>query len=131
MLLSKPIRSPRAQNDGTRISVMNRHTLNDGITPDVTIKPEMYDLWRPELSAPSNLLGDYYKRGLSWVDFEFAYLDYLSNPDIKPVLSELAHTAMRTNITILCTEDSPQKCHRRLIVESCGLILPDLDVNIG
>lgn len=109
---------------------MNRHTLNDGVTADRTITGDMYDEWWPDLSAPPALLGDYYKRGLPWEDFESQYLEHLSDPKPKEQLHRLTALAVENNVTILCTEDTPEFCHRRLLISQCRLILPTLDVQI-
>ena len=70
MLKTKCILEPKEISDGLRISVMNRHTLNDGVTPDLRIDSSSYDLWFPWLAPPNLLLGDYYKRGLPWEQYE-------------------------------------------------------------
>lgn len=127
MLRSGPIRTP---GDGIRMSVMSRHTLNDGTTPDPTITPELFDIWYPELAPPPTLLGDYYKRGLSWAEFEDRYNEHLDLPAIDKALRWLARQAMSLDITVLCTEESPQQCHRRLLVARCKVLLPDLQVSI-
>ena len=43
MLFTESILSERHPDSGTRISVMSRHTLNDGVTPDPRIIPASYD----------------------------------------------------------------------------------------
>ena len=67
--MTKCIKAPASFEDGIRISVMSRHTLADGVTPDPEIRPEMFDQWWPELAPPPRLIGSYYKRGLSWAEF--------------------------------------------------------------
>jgi len=130
MLRSKPIRSKREELDGVRMSVMSRHTLNDGQTPDETITPDMYDMWWPHLAAPAQLLGDYYKRDLSWDEFEVRYNEHLDIPQVHELTARLAHLALEQNVTVLCTEDTPEQCHRRLLVERCKLIIPKLIIDI-
>lgn len=130
MLLSKPIRSVREPADGLRVSVMSRHTLNDGVTPDQTIKPWMFDVWQPGLAPPARLLGDYYRRGIDWPEFESRYNDHLTTPYVDEQIRELALQAITENITILCTEESPEICHRRLIVARCVAIEPVLEFDI-
>ena len=76
MIKTKCIKDPIEPSDGIRISVMSSHTI-DGIIPDTEITENMYDLHIPELAAPKNLLGDYYKRGLSWSEYEIRYLEYI------------------------------------------------------
>lgn len=61
MLKSKSILAPKEETDGTRISIMSRHTLNDGVTPDPRLTPDLYDEHRPVLAAPARAVGGYYK----------------------------------------------------------------------
>ncbi|MBI5803556.1 hypothetical protein HY448_02625, partial [Candidatus Pacearchaeota archaeon] len=63
-LYTKCILSAPSYVDRVRISVMSRHTLNDGITPDERITSEKFNLHVPELAPPLKLIGDYYKRNL-------------------------------------------------------------------
>jgi len=59
---------------GTRISVMSRHTLNDGKTPDERITESSYDEWMPELAPSARLIGGYYGGQVSWDTFPDMYL---------------------------------------------------------
>jgi uncharacterized protein YeaO (DUF488 family) len=133
MLKTKCIKVPSVVDDGLRISVMSRHTLNDGITPDLEIVSGVtYHEWWPELGPDSRLIGEYYKRGLSWDGFEQRFRDRLgtlaSSRRALDVLLELAHAG---NVTILCVEPEPAHCHRRLVAEACRDIDPSLAVLIG
>jgi len=127
MLKTKSIKAPIEPSDGLRISVMSRHTLNDGITPDPEISPDSYDEWWPELAPSPKLVGDHYKRNLSWIEFERRYLGELLD---KPKLEELIGLALCRTVTILCVESSPDECHRRLLAEECGRFCPELDIEI-
>jgi hypothetical protein len=42
VLKSKCILAPQEKEDEERISIMSRHTLNDGITPDSRISTNLY-----------------------------------------------------------------------------------------
>lgn len=130
MLLTKAIRAPIEHSDGIRISVMSRHTLQDGRTPDTTIHDDMYDVWWPELAPPTSLLGDYYKRSLSWADFESRFDKHLASSAATAALNKLIELSYYGTAAILCTEGEPKKCHRRLVAEKCKLIVPELIVVI-
>lgn len=104
---------------GIRLSIMSRHTLNDGVTPDPRIKPSLYDFHVANLAPSPNLLGDYYKRGLPWEDFEIQYKKELRVPDKWCVVQGLARLALVTNVTLLCIEEKADHCHRRLLAEAC------------
>lgn len=118
-LYTKCIFHPKSPKDGLRISVMSRHTLNDGVTPDLRITPDIFDLHMPLLAPQPNLLGDYYKRNLPWKEFEARYLFYLRNNRTFRDVRKLAIQALKRDITLLCVEETPEHCHRRLLAEEC------------
>ena len=115
-------------SDGKRISVMSRHTLSDGTTPDPDITTACFDEWLPILGPPPNLIGSYYKRNLPWDAFEKLYLEYIQTPDVDLRVRELASLALNTNITLLCVEETPEHCHRRLLAERITQLHPDLGI---
>lgn len=117
MLRTRPIRSPRQPDDGVRISIMSRHTLPDGKTPDTTINPTMYDQWQPVFAPPPRVVGSYYRQEIDWQRFTKLYLQYLGT--IEQDIRELINQAKQGHVTLLCTEDTPHHCHRRLLAEYC------------
>ena len=56
MLKTKSILYDKEDTDGLRISVMSRHTLNDGITPHPEITDSSYNQWLQILAPPVKLL---------------------------------------------------------------------------
>lgn len=130
MLGTKCIKANREVTDGTRISVMSRHTLNDGVTPDQEIRPALYDLWLPELAPPPCLVGAYYKRGIGWEEFSDKYLNYIQISEIEEKAILVAETAMHENITLLCIEERPEQCHRRLLANRLEELRPGLIIAI-
>ncbi len=131
MLLTKSIYLPRIKEDGLRISIMSRHTLSDGVTPDPKIKRENYDVWLKILAPPTKLVGDYYKRSLSWEEYEREYLRFLRHRSQRVVILHITNAALSKDITLLCVEENPEKCHRRLLAEECKRYNPDLALRIG
>ena len=131
MLKTKSIILPREESDGTRISIMSRHTLNDGVTPHPKIISSSYDEWLSSLSPPAKLVGDYYKRGLPWEQFEQRYLEHIRQPEIKNEFQKLAEKSLDSVITLLCIEESPKYCHRRILAEECKRYEPSLILNIN
>ncbi|MBI2125618.1 DUF488 domain-containing protein [Candidatus Woesearchaeota archaeon] len=107
---------------------MSRHTLNDGMTPDPRISVDSYDLWLPEIAPPLRLVGDYYKRGLPWVEFEMRYRLFLQQAEISTKVRDLARDALAQDITLLCIEEDAAQCHRRLLAEECQRYQPQLQV---
>lgn len=130
MLKTKSILESIEESDGLRISIMSRHTLNDGITPHPEIYSLSYDLWMPSLSPPARLLGDYYKRGLPWDQFENKYLEYIRQPKVQIKVQNLAKESLDSVITLLCIEESPKYCHRRILAEECKKYQPSLVLSI-
>ncbi len=129
-LRTKSIHKPIELRDGYRISVMSRHTLNDGITPDTLITPESFSYWMKELAPPLKLIGSYYKRSLDWTEFEKEYLEFLKNPEQNSKILEIIELALVQRVTLLCVEETPEHCHRRLLAEECKRINPDLILTV-
>ena len=130
MLKTKSILEQKEDLDGLRISIMSRHTLNDGKTPHPDIHPDSYDSWLPVLAPPARLIGSYYKRDLSWDKFEKEYLEYIMQPEVQIEIQNIIVRSMNSTTTILCIEDSPEYCHRRLLAEECRKLEPNLELNI-
>lgn len=130
MLKTRPIKSDVEPEDGLRVSVMSRHTLADGTTPDHEITPDLFDEWWPELAPPATLIGAYYKRNLPWEEFAEAYNTFLRRARTAQQLERLIDLGQSGNVTVLCIEDEPSRCHRRLIAEHCQLIEPTLAISI-
>jgi uncharacterized protein YeaO (DUF488 family) len=131
VLKTKSILKPKEESDGLRISIMSRHTLNDGITPHPKITKSSYDQWFRVLSPPVKLLGDYYKRALSWEKFEQGYIEYIRKAEIRIEVQNLAERSLDSVITLLCIEESPEYCHRRILAEECKKYQPSLVLSIG
>ncbi len=127
VLYTRCIFPPREAEDGVRISVMSRHTLNDGITPDPRLEG-MYDEWLQELAPPGRLVGSYYKRDLSWGRYHGLYIAFLRSRLAIPHVRELAQRAIHEDITLLCVEPTPECCHRRLLAEECSRWEPRLEI---
>lgn len=130
MLRTKCILLPHGFEDGYRISVMSRHTLDDGVTPDLRIAEDAFNDWWRVLAPPLMLIGDYHKRGMLWERFEDRYRDYLLNAAQQQKLKDLSWYANRETITILCIEKTPEQCHRRLIAEECARLWKGLEVRV-
>jgi len=119
MLKTRCIKSAKQLDDGWRISIMSRHTKNDGITPDENITNDSYDEWWSKLSPSPKLVGAYYQGTLSWEQFVVEFNEFLQQPNTHNKLMVLIGLAKIRNVTILCIEDSPEHCHRRLVAERC------------
>lgn len=116
------------EEDGLRISIMSRHTLNDGVTPDKRIVSGSYDVHLSVLAPSLKLIGAYYKESLAWGVFENRYLEEIRHPQKFSIVQVLSRLALATDVTLLCIEDCSDRCHRRLLAEECQRIMPELKV---
>jgi uncharacterized protein YeaO (DUF488 family) len=115
--------------DEKRISVMSRHTEADGVTPDERIVAGInFDEWLKELAPPAVLVGAYYRKELSWEDFADKYLAFLRSDGMRPKVEQLAARCSEETLTLLCIEDTADKCHRRLLVEELTKYQPHLRI---
>jgi uncharacterized protein YeaO (DUF488 family) len=129
------IKNNRKVGDGLLISIMSRHTLNDGRTPDTEITEASFDEWWPELAPSDALLGWYYRQPQPpsreiWETFEEEFLYYLHCPTAEMYLFHLAELARYHNVKILYIEPTPEHCHRRLVAEACRRVDPSLKIII-
>lgn len=67
----------------------------------------------PLLAPTADLLDDYKKRRLEWSDYEVAFLALMRE---RSVTSTVHREAVDGTI-LLCSEDKPHRCHRRLVAE--------------
>lgn len=130
-LMTSSIRLSQNLSDFLRISVMSRHTLNDGKTPDPKITRKVFDVHIPELGPPPKLIGSYYRGEINWLDFKKSYEVYLQNKDIQLLLKRLIELSKRIDIVLLCVEETPDFCHRRLIAQECYRLDPSLNIIIN
>jgi uncharacterized protein YeaO (DUF488 family) len=120
MLRTKCILLPSTNSDGLRISVMSRHTLNDGITPDTRIVPGLsYDMWLKDLAPPDNLVGKYYRGEIDFTHYSDLYLAHLRKDFSVAILKAIARYALHKRITFLCIESVPTLCHRTTLLYEC------------
>jgi uncharacterized protein YeaO (DUF488 family) len=128
MIHTKCILHPKSPKDGVRVSVMSRHTLNDGITPHPDIKPGTFNTWLKIFAPADKLVGDYYKRGLSFDEFKRRYLEYLRLPEIQERLRKFAKLALKQDFTLMCIEEIADNCHRKILAEEMQRLEPTLKV---
>lgn len=128
MLQTKSILSPILDSDGSRISVMSRHTLNDGTTPHPLITRDTFSIHLPQLAPSPKLIGDYYRRSLPWEQFEARYLQEMRTKPASEFVRFLARVSLKTVVTLLCIEEAADHCHRRLLAEECKRLEPEIKI---
>lgn len=141
MLRSQPIKAPRVST-GEYYSVMSRHTLNDGVTPDrdIACAPEQH---LKVLAPPDTLVGDWYRGCLGERNeetfqgaFRDRYLAYIDQTKAaQTTIYHLGVRALEADVTLMCIEESVTSgelllCHRRLLLEYATEIIPQLTVDI-
>ena len=68
---------------------------------------------RPELAPTQELLKAYRDGALTWNDYETRFLTLMAERRIE----ELPIRAMMDNACLLCSEETPDQCHRRLVAK--------------
>lgn len=124
MLFTKCILDDREETDGLRISVMSRHTKNDGVTPDTRLTD--WDIHIPKLGPSPKLIGDYYKRDLLWDAFKERYLEEIRTPFKTKLVLAICNIALLENVTLLCIEETDEHCHRSLLYAECKRLFPSI-----
>ena len=79
---------------------------------------------RPELAPTQEMLDDYRKRGRDWGRYEARFLDLMRRRRIEETLP-------RESVAdgcLLCSEDQPHHCHRRLVAEYLAQHWEDVEI---
>lgn len=88
---------------------------------------ELCDMsYRHELQlAPSAEILQAYKKGrLSWADYEVQYIELIRRRNVEEILNPLDYA----NGVLLCSEATPEKCHRRLAAEYLSLTWGGMEI---
>jgi uncharacterized protein YeaO (DUF488 family) len=117
-LFTKSIQEPVSKKDGVRICVMRR--------PKEDAK---WDILMPNLSPSNKLLSDYLYEGITWDEYVERFEKEIFEGQ-KEALEILIEMAKNRDVTILCWEETPEKCHRRLVAEQCKKLESKLEVVI-
>jgi uncharacterized protein (DUF488 family) len=68
----------------------------------------------PLLAPTQELLDAYKKRKGDWSTYEQGFIELMTDRQIE---SKLARTDFETPTALLCSEATPERCHRRLVCE--------------
>jgi uncharacterized protein (DUF488 family) len=68
---------------------------------------------RPELAPTQEMLNAYKKEGGQWADYEKRFLELMASRRIEQTVPRDAVDGA----CLLCSEDKPHHCHRRLVAE--------------
>ena len=78
----------------------------------------------PSLAPTQELLSGYRKKQISWIDYESQFLELMRNRQIESRLPK----DILDNGCLLCSEDQPHHCHRRLVAEYLNEHWDDVEV---
>jgi len=79
---------------------------------------------RPDLAPTQPMLDDYKKKRTDWATYEEKFLELMEQRDISCALPQ----ELLSNSVLLCSEDTPHHCHRRLVAEYLALRWKDVTV---
>lgn len=76
------------------------------------------------LLAPTNNILDNYRKDLDWNAYEKKFNELLKERKVEDLFNSIINGF--TRICFLCSEDMPDKCHRRLVAEYFTRIAPQM-----
>ena len=68
---------------------------------------------RPDLAPTQPILDDFKKQGTGWATYEDRFLELMEQRSVEEAVPQ----ELLTNAVLLCSEDKPHHCHRRLVAE--------------
>jgi uncharacterized protein YeaO (DUF488 family) len=71
-------------------------------------------LHRPDLSPSKEILAGYKSKELSWEEYEASFLELLAQRKVETTLDP---RLFEVPTVLLCSEPTPEHCHRRLVAE--------------
>lgn len=69
-----------------------------------------------DLAPTKDILANYKKNKITWKDYETQFLELLNKRDILNKILNMFPNGM-DGVCLLCSESTPEKCHRRLVAE--------------
>lgn len=78
----------------------------------------------PELAPTGDLLNAYRRRALDWQGYERGFLNLMQNRQIETVVDR----DLIGGGCLLCSEDTPEHCHRRLVAEYLARHWGDVEI---
>lgn len=78
----------------------------------------------PDFAPTQDILDDFKKRKGSWAEYESKFKELMANRRI----AERAAGLLRDNDCLLCSEPTPEHCHRRLLAEHLKKHLTNIEV---
>ena len=109
--------SPRKPNEGLRLGTVRRPPR--GVPKTDFARLDYYDVWLPNLSPSAELVA--FAQGSrdekSWRVFARKFRAEMNRPDASRVLDLLAALSHRTDFSLGCYCENPERCHRSILKE--------------
>jgi len=116
VLYTKSIHKKPEKSDGYRICIMR------------FIRPYYkYDEWIPNVAPPKELLKAYRCKEIDWDEFVQRYSIGVLSIQTE-LIKKISDLALEKDVTILCSEKTSERCHRRLLANECKKHSPKLEV---
>ncbi|MBF0245321.1 MAG: DUF488 domain-containing protein [Planctomycetes bacterium] len=78
----------------------------------------------PELAPTKDILDEYKKNKGDWAVYEQNFLELMRKREIEKKIDR----DVIEDSCLLCSEDNPKHCHRRLVAEYMNLYLGDIEI---
>jgi uncharacterized protein (DUF488 family) len=80
-------------------------------------------IWAVQFAPTATLLDDYKSSRINWSEYEKVYHSLLDKQDFSFFMS-----FADKRICLLCAEDLPDFCHRRLLAERITIVYPNTEI---
>lgn len=117
-LHTKSIQAEKEKKDGVRVCIMRRPASD-----------AQWDIWIPHLAPSHELLNDYHEQKIDWMEYCVRFQDEVLDKE-KEYMDIVIDMSKKRTVTLLCWEETPEMCHRRLVAEACKKLDPNLKVFI-
>lgn len=77
-----------------------------------------------DFAPTKEILANYRNKKMNWKEYEDAYLNLL---DMRKIIQKVNIEDLHQNC-LLCSEHTPEKCHRRLLAEYLKNVRNDIDI---
>jgi uncharacterized protein YeaO (DUF488 family) len=110
--IEKSIYDKPEPSDGERILVMRLWPRG------VSKEKAKIDEWLKDLGTERELIKKYKAGKMSWTDYKKEYKKSLKGKE--HLIKDLAARSRKGNVTLLCVERDPSRCHRSILAEEIG-----------
>jgi len=84
-------------------------------------------VYLPELAPDATLLKDYLEKNIDWDTYQIRFADLLKARKVNKLLRQ-KWSEWEQPICLLCSEPTPEQCHRRLVAERIAKLIKGTQV---